>query len=187
MGTRGPLRSRDSELQRDRSRKGSDVTLTTRGTHKKVTVPRVNQAWHPVVQNLYRSLKESGQSDFYQNSDWNFAYLLCDDLSAYKRDEDYRAEQIEKLRAWDATYAGVPADERKEYAQNHPRPSVPRGGSAVKLQTAYDGLARLMATEADRRRLAIELHAPEGPEAQDVEVISIADYRARLDMVEEAA
>ncbi|WP_406192387.1 hypothetical protein OH733_05380 [Streptomyces griseus] len=29
-------------------------------------------------------MKTSGQADFYQNSDWAFAYSLCEDLSHYK-------------------------------------------------------------------------------------------------------
>lgn len=84
MGTRGPIPARDSELARPRSRNGRDAPETTRGTSRKPTIPRADSAWHPIAKTLYDSLKKSGQSDYYQQSDWAFAYSLCEDLSHYK-------------------------------------------------------------------------------------------------------
>ncbi|MFG3223270.1 hypothetical protein ACGF07_00595 [Kitasatospora sp. NPDC048194] len=49
-----------------------------------VEIPDGDPDWHPIAQRLWDSLKSSGQSDFYQNSDWAFAFSLCEDLSHYK-------------------------------------------------------------------------------------------------------
>lgn len=48
-----------------------------------VRVPHGDGAWHPNAKRLYDSLRTSGQADFYQNSDWAYAYFLCDEISAY--------------------------------------------------------------------------------------------------------
>ena len=93
----------------------------------------------------------SGQKDFYQNSDWAFAYSLCEDLSVYKSSGQY----------------------------------VGRGGrSAQMLQTIYAAMTNLLVTEADRRRVRIELEPP-SPEETPAAVLAIADYREALDLAPE--
>lgn len=81
---RGPIPNREADLARPRERKGKDERPVTKGELKPVRVPRADPEWHPIAKTLYDSLKKSGQSDFYQQSDWAFAYSLCDDLSYYK-------------------------------------------------------------------------------------------------------
>jgi hypothetical protein len=46
-----------------------------------VKIPAGNKDWHPRAKALYASLKTSGQSDYYQNSDWQIALIACDLLS----------------------------------------------------------------------------------------------------------
>ncbi|MGI5530165.1 hypothetical protein ACQEVX_23080 [Streptomyces syringium] len=52
---------------------------------REVKVPNADRDWHPIARRLWDSLRSSGQADFYQNSDWAFAYSLCEDLSYYKQ------------------------------------------------------------------------------------------------------
>lgn len=85
MGARGPVPNRSEDLARPRSRKGSDEQPVTKGEMKPVKVPNADRNWHPIAQRLWDSLKTSGQADFYQNSDWAFAFSLCEDLSYYKK------------------------------------------------------------------------------------------------------
>ncbi|MGW1040030.1 phage terminase small subunit [Streptomyces sp. NPDC002547] len=85
MGVRGPVPERESNLARPRSRKGSDEQETKKGEMRPVRIPRADPDWHPIAKQLYDSLKKSGQADFYQQSDWAYAYSLCDDLSHYKK------------------------------------------------------------------------------------------------------
>lgn len=131
MGARGPVPNREADLARPRSRKGADQQPVTKGQMRKVTVPRADPEWHPIAKMLWEGMKKSGQADFYQQSDWAFAYSLCEDLSMYKN----------PLTAKDGT----------EY---HKR-------SGQMLQTIYSAMERLLVTEGDRRRVRIELQEPE--------------------------
>lgn len=97
MGVRGPVPNRESDLARPRSRKGTEEQETKKGQMRKVTVPRPDPDWHPIATKLYNSLKTSGQSDFYQNSDWALAYALCDDLSHYKKSGKRSAQMAQTL------------------------------------------------------------------------------------------
>lgn len=80
----GPVPKRESELARPRSRKGAEQQPVTKGVMRPVSIPRADPKWHKIAKMFWESLKKSGQSDFYQQSDWAFAYSLADDLSAYK-------------------------------------------------------------------------------------------------------
>lgn len=41
--------------------------------------------WHPTCRRLWESLKNSGQSDFFQESDWAYAYSILEDFSFQKK------------------------------------------------------------------------------------------------------
>lgn len=82
----GPVPNRTEDLARPRERKGSDIQSVTKGKARDVVVPRVSdREWHPIAKRVWDAAKTSGQSDFYQNSDWAILYSLCDDLSHYKK------------------------------------------------------------------------------------------------------
>jgi hypothetical protein len=127
----GPIPNREADLARPRTRKGKDVVPVTKGVARKVRIPRADPNWHPIAKMLYKSLKESGQSDWYQNSDWAFAYSLCEDLSEYKNPNVDRNGVLYTKR------------------------------SGQMLQTIYSAMERLLVAEGDRRRVRIELHEPE--------------------------
>ena len=83
-----------------------------------VTVPATPRDWHPLAREMFNSLKVSGQSAFYAQSDWAFAKVICARMSKLFFDGSTSGS------AW------APVDA---------------------------GLARLMATEGDRRRMRLEL------------------------------
>lgn len=140
MGARGPVPSRETDLARPRSRKGSDEVPVTKGELRKVSVPKADPEWHPIAKMLWKSLSTSGQADFYQNSDWAYAYSICEDLSLYKM-----------------------------------------GGrrSSQMAQVIYSAMSNLLVTEADRRRVRIELHEPESGE-DIASVTAIQDAKKAL-------
>ena len=70
-------------------------------------------------------------------------------------------------------------DEREAAGFSRLEPPVTYQVSAVKLQIAYENLARLMVTEADRRRVHVELDEPI-VEEQSASVAQMEDYRKRL-------
>ena len=43
--------------------------------------PAASEHWHPLIKDLYKSLAKSGQSAFYEPSDWQFARIQCEFLS----------------------------------------------------------------------------------------------------------
>ncbi len=47
-----------------------------------VRVPAASKDWHPVAARWYRSLKQSGQARYYEPSDWAYAYLVAEMMSA---------------------------------------------------------------------------------------------------------
>jgi hypothetical protein len=136
----GPVPNRESDLARPRERKGKDQVPVTKGLSRPTRVPQADSEWHPIARMLWDALKKSGQADFYEQSDWAYAYSLCDDLSMYKK-SGRRSSQM--------------------------------------AQVIYSAMTNLLVTEADRRRVRIELHEPE-PEEDSASVTAINDARARL-------
>lgn len=134
MGQRGPVPNRDADLSRPRERRGASGgdagTPATKGLARTFTVPAADPKWHPIALMLWDSLWQSGQTDFYQQSDVAFAYSLCEDLSMYKSPSiDRNGEEYHKR-------------------------------SGQMLQTIYSAMERLLVTEGDRRRVRVELEEP---------------------------
>jgi len=126
----GPVPNRSTDLSRERDANRGDRAPITKGELRPVVIPHMDHSWHPISKMLWKSLKTSGQADFYQNSDWAFAYSLCEDLSMYKN-----------------------PSVSKDGEEYHKR-------SGQMLQTIYASMERLLVTEGDRRRVRIELSAP---------------------------
>ena len=81
MGTRGPVPKRTESRQR---RNVSEVDVKRADGAEDVSQPSPDPDWHPIASRLWESLGRSGQSRFYEPSDWAVAYSLMDDLSYYK-------------------------------------------------------------------------------------------------------
>ena len=81
MGTRGPVPKRTESRQR---RNVSEVDVKRADGAEDVSQPAPDPDWHPIATRLWESLGRSGQSRFYEPSDWAVAYSLMDDLSYYK-------------------------------------------------------------------------------------------------------
>jgi hypothetical protein len=139
----GPVPNRESDLARPRERKGKEQVPVTKGELRPVSIPRADNDWHPIARMLWDSLKKSGQADFYQQSDWAFAYSICEDLSLYKK-SGRRSAQL--------------------------------------AQVIYSAMTNLLVTEADRRRVRIELHEPDAGEDL-ASVTAIQSARAELGVV----
>lgn len=85
MAAHGPVPNRSDDLSRERDANRGDRMPIAKGELRPVRIPHADPEWHPIARKFYDSLKTSGQSDFYQNSDWAYAFSLCDDLSLYKK------------------------------------------------------------------------------------------------------
>jgi len=75
-----PPPKRDAE----RTRRVEPKTGAARhGELRPVRIPPIDKNWHPRAKELYKSLKTSGQADYYQDSDWSYARILCDYLTRW--------------------------------------------------------------------------------------------------------
>lgn len=140
-GTRGPVPKRSTERRR-RNKETAVETVTLEGLGP-VAVPLADESWHPIAIDWYRSLAESGQSKYYEPSDWQAARVVAEVLSR-------NLKQTKKF-------------------------------SSVLFASVWAAMGDLLTTEADRRRVRMEIERPDrGEQPQAAGVTAIADYRARL-------
>lgn len=75
MGTRGPVPKRSEERIRRNKDEGPVETIEIVG---EFPVPELGfDDPHPMIVDFYESLKDSGQSRFYEPSDWQHARIVC--------------------------------------------------------------------------------------------------------------
>lgn len=80
MAARGPIPKRATDRRRlNKPAPGEEITKAPGA--KKVTIPRADRSWHKVARTWYQSLAKSGQSKFYEPSDWATAFLIAESLS----------------------------------------------------------------------------------------------------------
>ena len=180
--SRGPIPDRSDNLQRPREHKGVEQSGPSlrKGTLRPVTVPHASKDWHSIARKTYDSLRRSGQSEWFQDSDWAIAWTLCDDLSRYKSAEDRFESRIAALDAWECRIveladAGADKEEMAEHMARRPGSPGRGGGSAMKLAEIMRGFSLLMMTEADRRRVRVELESEYSAEV-DAGIAAIEHY-----------
>ncbi|MDP5310388.1 phage terminase small subunit [Streptomyces poriferorum] len=74
MGTRGPIPERSEARRRRNKPDGPDLVQAASGPPiDSPDLPEPDALWHPIAADWYLSLRESGQSAFYEPSDWAMA------------------------------------------------------------------------------------------------------------------
>ena len=79
MGSRGPVPKRSTQRRRRNPTEVPTETVTVPGPEAQQ--PEADPAWHPIAAEWYRSLEVSGQSVFYQPSDWQTARYVAEAMS----------------------------------------------------------------------------------------------------------
>jgi hypothetical protein len=153
MGSHGPIPKRAAERRRENKPAVPIDTLDVTGP---VKIPPACRNWHPIARRLYNSLKVSGQSKFFEPSDWSAAYLLAESLS-----RDLKPKVVGTIKLTGEIV----------------RAYMPLNGSAL---TAYlKGFAVLGVCEGDRRRMSIEIERKQ--EKPELAAVSVMDeYREAL-------
>lgn len=110
MGTRGPIPKRDDERKRTNERD----TPTTKATGaSEVKQPRADGDWHSIAKKLWKAMGESGQTQFYEPSDWAIAYSMMDDLSSYKRRENRSPAMLQVIMSTLSSLLVTEGDRRR--------------------------------------------------------------------------
>lgn len=115
----GPVPNREADLARPRERNGKDAKPVTRGEARPTSVPDVDPHWHPIARRLWDALATSGQADFYQDSDWAFAYSLCEDLSHYKSSMKRSGQMLQTIYSAMERLLVAEADRRRVRIELH--------------------------------------------------------------------
>lgn len=155
-GTGGPVPKR-SEQRRRRNQPETPVVKAPSGAE--VEIPAADEKWHPVARRLYESFAKSGQSAFYEQSDWETAYLLAESLS----------RELKPQVIGTHPETGRPV-----------RATIPIKGAS--LSAYLKVMTDLLTTEGARRRAGVELQRPQ-PDGNDdggEDVAWIDDARRRL-------
>ena len=157
MGTRGPAPKRsDRKLGHTSKADKAGMHVSKADGAPAVDVPEADPEWHPVAKLWFSSLAESGQSKFYEPSDWATAYVLAESISR-------------ELHPQGVVFQG----EVVSY-----EPMAPKAGA---ISAWLKGMSDLMVTEGARRRAAIELQRPQpADEAQPADVTSLASWKAGM-------
>lgn len=148
MSTRGPVPKRSSQRRRTNS------PDTDKGVALPADIPEADAGWHPVARRWFDSLSVSGQSFWYQASDWATAYLLAESIS-----RELKPQPVGNTEAGDVVWASLP----------------PKGAS---LAAWLKAMSSLLVTEGDRRRMRIELAKSDSSE-EHADVSWIDDARLR--------
>jgi hypothetical protein len=110
-----------------------------------------------VARNWYDSLALSGQSRFYEPSDWALAYLLAESISM-----DF-SQQVVGFTEKDGAIFGV----------------IPLKGAS--LSAYLKAMSSLLVTEGDRRRSRVELErGAVVDEDEAASVTALADFQSKL-------
>jgi hypothetical protein len=132
MGERGPVPKRTDVRRRVNKDPAGSVTKAPSGRTARggaTRAPLASRKWHPIAIRWYNALKASGQSRFYEPSDWMQAYvwaeILSGQLNALTNGEKVSAMM---LATWDAASARLLVTEgdrrRMRLELQHGRPQA---------------------------------------------------------------
>lgn len=145
MGTRGPLPKRDAERAGHNAKSERADQVRAFAT---VPVPEADPYWHADAKEWYDSLAISGQSRFYEPSDWQFARVVATMLSDLLNADRPTAEMF---KAIDAAMDKLAVTES---ARRRQRIEVERPASGAEFDPAAGDAARVAVMERYRSKAA---------------------------------
>lgn len=178
-----------------RRRNKDELAPVAQGTRRGVTItqPQPSQQWHPIVRNYFRAMLNSGQSDWYENSDLMVLTVQCELLDRLFRQsrtepvwETDEVDYEDKNGQWQTRFVPRLDEEGNkipllnEYGEQEYRLIGSINGQALKA--VIDMGSELLATEGARRRLRIDLGIPQDAE-EDEAARLVAEQRKRVGKV----
>jgi len=148
MGIRGPVAKRSEVRTRRNKTDEAGVEVKKGPASSFVKPPAEDRDWHRVIKAWYRSLKTSGQSKFYEDSDWQAARFTAHYASSV-------------LKA----------------AESTENPSALRAASIRQIWSMMGDLMTTESARRRVRVELIRPGAGEGGEGEGAEVVDIDDFR----------
>lgn len=159
----GPIPKRSDQRRRRNAPDPGLGEITKALGARVVPVPPAYEDWDEIALDFYESLPRSGQSQFYQPSDWALAVVISESLS---RDLKPQALLDQDGRAV------LDANDRPIMRR------LPLKGA--NLSAYLKAMQSLLVTEGDRRRLRLELQSPGAEPDQPDRPANVVDLRDRL-------
>lgn len=107
----GPVPKRSEQRRRRNKDAGGEVTSAAGATQ--VDVPPVEPGWHPLAVDWYESLAKSGQSAFYEPSDWATARFVAEAMSRNLNAGRFSAQLFAAVMAASTTLLVTEGDRRR--------------------------------------------------------------------------
>ena len=82
----GPIPKRSDARTRANKPENEGGVPLSKGVARGGKAPNGKSYWDPKVKAWYKSLKDSGMADYYEQSDWAMALLIAEELDAYYKD-----------------------------------------------------------------------------------------------------
>lgn len=147
MGLRGPAPKPEGARLR-RNGDYAPVTKIEGGEGSNVAPYEADENWHKQAIALYEAYQNSPQSELFVESDWVKVYVMCEALSRELKPQFIGfAEAVQVFEE-----NGV---ERHEIVKKPVQGTVPLKGATLNALNSW--MTSLLTTEADRRRLSIEI------------------------------
>lgn len=144
-------------LAAEHKRRDAEAAKRAAQSEPTSVAPDPDPNWHPIALRFYQSLIDSGQSYYYEPSDWAMAHVLCESMTRH----------LEPVLLGEDAH-GEPVYE-----------SQPLSSSA--MMGYLKGMTQLLVSEADRRRVGLELKTGAAVDGvDDADVVSIEQYRDKL-------
>lgn len=98
MGDRGPVPKRSEESLGHKTKAEKSAVTKSSGAAE-VPVPEADPRWHSIARQWYESLAESGQSRYYEPSDWWTAQYLAEAMSRNLDSDRFSAQLFAAVMA----------------------------------------------------------------------------------------
>lgn len=135
MGARGPIGKRSEERMGHRS-KEEKASVTKAPGAPEVPVPDPDESWHPIARRWYVALGESGQSRFYEPSDWAAAQYAAEAMSRNLSDGRFSAQLFTGI--WSAMNDLLTTEgDRRRVRMELQRPTGGEGNEGVTVLDDY--------------------------------------------------
>lgn len=134
-GTRGPIGKRSEEVMGHRS-KDEKASVTKAPGASTVVMPEPDPLWHPIATRWYQALGESGQSRFYEPSDWAAAQYAAEAMSRNLSSDRFSAQLFTGI--WSAMNDLLTTEgDRRRVRLELQRPSENPGPAGVTVLDEY--------------------------------------------------